>query len=151
MTAQRDHHDISTLVSRLFRALDAREFTDGWADGCFTSDVRTTTPVGDAEGADAVRHAEVAVGRFARTQHIACDVLVDVAGDGETATASWNALMVHVHHDSTLRERGEGANPLFTVGGVHEAELRRTSGGWRISRMDVRAVWTTGEPPVVTA
>ncbi|MFF8843915.1 nuclear transport factor 2 family protein [Streptomyces sp. NPDC015127] len=151
MTTQKDHHDISTLVSRFFRALDAREFADGWGGGFFTDDVRTTTPVGDAEGADAVRHTEVAIGRFARTQHMASDVLVDVGGDEETATASWNALMVHVHHDSTLRERGEGADPLFTVGGVYDAELLRTPGGWRISRMDVRAVWTTGEPPVVTA
>ncbi|MFI2367508.1 nuclear transport factor 2 family protein [Streptomyces sp. NPDC018833] len=150
MTTQRDHHDISALVSRLFRALDTREFAEGWADDYFTDDVRTTTPVGDAEGGDAVRHTEVAIGRFARTQHMASDVLVDVGGDGDAATASWNALMVHIHHDSTLRERGEGASPLFTVGGVFDAELRRTSGGWRFSRMDVRAVWTTGEPPVLS-
>lgn len=148
-TDLRDHHEITTLISRLFRTMDERRFDEGWAAAYVTDDVRTTTPLGVAEGAEAVRHVEEAIGRFAATLHISSDVLVRAEPGARTAHVSWNAHMTHVHLDSTLRARGEGANPLFTVGGVYEGEFRRTDGGWRISSMSVRAVWTTGEPPAL--
>ncbi|GGW63300.1 nuclear transport factor 2 family protein [Streptomyces xantholiticus] len=141
MTPQTDHIEITTLVSRLFRALDARKFADGWADGYFTGDIRMIAPVGVYDGPAAVQGTEEAVGRFARTQHMASDVLTDVDSASGTARASWNALMVHLHH--------EGPDPLFTVGGRYEADLRRTDDGWRFRRMSVEAVWTTGRPPVL--
>ncbi|MFF2503077.1 nuclear transport factor 2 family protein [Streptomyces sp. NPDC058067] len=150
-THPRDHFEISTLVSGFFRTMDERRFDEGWAGAYFTDDLRTTTPLGIAEGADAVRHIEEATGRFAATLHISSDVLVRAEPGARTASASWNAHMTHVHLDSTLQVRGENANPLFTVGGVYEAKLRRTPSGWRFSHMSVRAVWTTGEPPVLPA
>ncbi|WP_230194001.1 nuclear transport factor 2 family protein [Streptomyces sp. NBC_00080] len=146
-TTQTDHIEISMLVSRFFRALDERKFEGDWARDYVTDDVRTTTPIGAADGAEAMAHAREALERYARTQHIASDVLVDVEPASGRATASWNALMTHVHHDTTLRQRGEDADPLFTVGGYWEAELRREREGWRISRMSVQALWTTGRPP----
>ena len=141
MTTQTDQIEIATLVSRFFRALDERKFTDGWAEGYFTDDVRMVAPVGVFEGPAAVRGTEEALGRFARTQHLSSDVLTDIEAASGTARASWNALMVHVHH--------EGPDPLFTVGGRYDAELRRTDEGWRISQVSVEAVWTTGRPPVL--
>ncbi|MFI9237128.1 nuclear transport factor 2 family protein [Streptomyces sp. NPDC053079] len=150
MTTHTDHAEITMLISRFFRALDQRGFEDEWVRDYVTDDVRTTTPIGTFEGLDAVRrHTEEAVGRFARTQHITTDALVHVDAASGSATASWNALMTHVHHASTLEARGEGANPLFTVGGFWEAELRRTPDGWRFSHTSVQAVWATGEPPVL--
>ncbi|MEV0224221.1 nuclear transport factor 2 family protein [Streptomyces sp. NPDC050704] len=77
-------------------------------------------------------------------------LIVDVddhIGSGR-ASATWNALMTHVHHESTLRALGEGAAPLFTVGGRYEADLSRTADGWRISRVSVRVIWTAGQPPL---
>ncbi|MFJ8822887.1 nuclear transport factor 2 family protein [Streptomyces sp. NPDC102467] len=145
----RDHSEVATLVSAFFHTLDEQRFDEGWALAYFTDDLRTTTPLGVAEGVDAVRQVEEAIGRFAATLHASSDVLVRAEPGARTAHASWNAHMTHVHLDSTLQARGEGANPLFTVGGIYEAELRRTEEGWRISRMSVRAVWTTGEPPVL--
>ncbi|WP_405759291.1 nuclear transport factor 2 family protein [Streptomyces sp. NBC_01420] len=154
-TDPQDHFEVTALIAALisgfFRALDERRFDDGWADAYFTDDLRATTPLGVAEGAEAVRHMEEAVGRFAATLHLSSDVLVRTEPGARTADVSWNAHMTHVHRDSTLRTRGEGAEPLFTVGGVYEARLRRTDSGWRISRMAVRAVWTTGQPPVLPA
>jgi hypothetical protein len=73
---------------------------------------------------------------------MASDLLTDVEAGSDTARASWNALMVHIHH--------EGDDPLFTVGGRSEAELRRTKEGRRFSRLAVEAVWTTGRPPLPT-
>ncbi|UYQ61451.1 nuclear transport factor 2 family protein [Streptomyces peucetius] len=141
MTTQTDHTEIALLVSRFFRALDERKFAPGWADGYVTDDVRMVAPVGVYEGPAAVRGTEEAIGRFARTQHMSSDLLTDIDEASGTAHASWNALMVHVHH--------EDPDPLFTVGGRYDTELRRTDEGWRISRMSVEAVWTTGRPPVL--
>jgi hypothetical protein len=134
----KDEAEIGTLVTRLFRALDTREFAPGWAGAYFTEDARTETPVGTAQGAAAVRLSEEAIRRFVRTQHMATDLLVE-RGPGDTATASWNALMTHVHPSQAL----------FTVGGVWRAELRRTPDGWRFSRVAIEPMWTSGEPPVV--
>ncbi|MEV7500241.1 nuclear transport factor 2 family protein [Streptomyces sp. NPDC093018] len=143
MTTQTDRTEITALVDRFFRALDAREFTPGWADGFLTPDARMQTPLGTAEGAAAVRATEEALGRYDRTQHLASGVVADTAEGTAvgTARASWNALMVHVHHDATL----------FQVGGVFEATLTRTGDGWRFARMAVRAVWTQGRPPAGVA
>ncbi|MYS91289.1 MULTISPECIES: nuclear transport factor 2 family protein [Streptomyces] len=148
-TNPRDHFEITTLISGFFRTMDERRFDEGWAGAYFTDDLRTTSPLGEAEGADAVRGVEEAIGRFAATLHLSSDVLVRAEPGARTARASWNAHMTHVHLESTLRARGESANPLFTVGGTYEGELRRTDSGWRFSHVSVRAVWTTGEPPVL--
>ncbi|MFE6821412.1 nuclear transport factor 2 family protein [Streptomyces sp. NPDC057690] len=146
-TTQTDHTEISMLVSRFFRALDERKFEGDWARDYVTDDVRTTTPIGAADGVEAMAHAREALERYARTQHITSDLLIDVEPASGRATTSWNALMTHVHHDATLQRRGKDADPLFTVGGYWEAELRRERGGWRFSGMSVQALWTTGQPP----
>lgn len=148
MTTQMDHAEISMLVDRLFRALDERKFAADWARDLLTDDARMETPLGVSEGAEALRATEEALGRYDRTQHIASGVITDTDAVGERATASWNALMTHVHHDAALQDLGGEADPLFTVGGRFEAELRRTPDGWRFSRIAVRPVWTKGQPPL---
>jgi hypothetical protein len=131
------HAEIETLVHRLFRALDARDFAPGWMRPYVTGDARMETPLGTSTGDAAARDSEVALGRYVRTQHIASGVLVDSDAAGERASASWNALMVHVHADESV----------FMVGGRWEGDLLRTGAGWRFERVTVRAVWTQGKPP----
>ncbi|MFE0513786.1 nuclear transport factor 2 family protein [Streptomyces sp. NPDC058964] len=138
---------IRTLVHRLFRALDERAFSPGWMRAHVTPDARMETPLGNSEGDEAVRQTERALGRYERTQHIASGILTDV-GTG-TATASWNALMTHVHREDTLRALGPDTEPLFVVGGHYEADLCLTPGGWRFRRIAVRPVWTKGRPPLL--
>ncbi|MFF0199338.1 nuclear transport factor 2 family protein [Streptomyces sp. NPDC005017] len=135
MSTHEDAREIGTLVHRMFRALDARDFRPGWMLPYATGDARMETPLGDGSGDEAVRAAETALGRYVRTQHIASGLLAEI--DGDRATASWNALMTHVHADESA----------FTVGGVYEGDLVRTHGGWRFERVAVRAVWTRGRPP----
>lgn len=124
MTTHTDHDVISLFVSRFFRSLDERKFDDDWARAYFTDDVRGVSPLGVTEGRKALAEGTAeALGRYARTQHIATDVVTDVVtasegltADGATLTVSWNALMTHVHLDTTLNDRGPDADPLFTVG-----------------------------------
>jgi hypothetical protein len=114
-----------------------------------TDDVRGVSPLEVTEGRKALAEGTAeALGRYARTQHIATDIVTDVVtapegltADGTTATVSWNALMTHVHLDTTLKDRKPGANPLFTVGGYYRAELRRTPLGRRFSRMAIEVIW----------
>jgi hypothetical protein len=148
MTTQTDHAEISMLVDRFFRVLDERMFAADWTRDFLTDDARMETPLGTSQGAEAIRATEEALERYDRTQHIASGIITDAAAGAELATASWNALMTHVHHDATLQERGSDADPLFTVGGRFEADLRRSPDGWRFSRMVVRPIWTKGQPPL---
>ncbi|WP_406138863.1 nuclear transport factor 2 family protein [Streptomyces sp. NBC_01089] len=147
MTNQADYVEITTLISAYFRTLDDREFAEGWARAYFTDDVRTVTPLGTSRGSEIEQHTQEAIERYARTQHMSSDVLVRTDAASGRNTASWNALMRHVHHDSTLQARGADAQPVFTVGGVFRAELRRTPDGWRIAHLNIAVTWTTGTPP----
>ncbi|MER6113798.1 nuclear transport factor 2 family protein [Streptomyces hirsutus] len=148
MTTHTDHAEISILVDRLFQALDERKFAADWARDFLTDDVHMETPLGASQGTDAIRATEEALGRYDRTQHIASGIIADANAEMGRATASWNALMTHVHHDATLQEYGADADPLFTVGGRFKADLRRTPNGWRFSRIAVRPIWTKGQPPL---
>ncbi|WP_112465855.1 nuclear transport factor 2 family protein [Streptomyces triticisoli] len=148
MTTQTDHTEITLLVDRFFRALDDREFQGNRAERFLTEDARMETPLGTFEGADALRGTEEALGRYERTQHIASGVLVETAEGGDEATATWNALMTHVHGDATRQMYGADADPLFTVGGRFDAGLVRTTDGWRFRRVAVHPIWTQGRPPV---
>ncbi|MGK5529619.1 nuclear transport factor 2 family protein [Streptomyces sp. URMC 129] len=150
-TARTDEDAIRTLISRFTRALDERKFDDdGWIGPYCTEDVRMVSPLEVTEGAATRKQMEEALGRYARTQHMTTDLVVDVTPGAGRATASWNALMTHIHHEETLRRRGEGANPVLMVGGYWRAELIRTPAGRRMTQVSVDAVWTAGDPPDFT-
>ncbi|WP_062211759.1 nuclear transport factor 2 family protein [Streptomyces sp. NBRC 109706] len=143
-----DRREIADLVSRMFRSYDRRELDEETTARFVADDAHVTTPVGTARGRAAVARLNAeALGRFDRTQHQATDLLVEVAPDGATARAGWNALMTHVHHDSTLRGRGPNANPLLVVGGYWHGTLARTAAGWRFDSLAIEPVWHTGDPP----
>lgn len=149
MTTQEDNAAITVLISRFFRTLSERRFEGDWDKEYFTEDVRAESPHGTAVGAEAVRQSQQAVEDWAVIQYLNTDVLID--GDAVTATASWNSLMTHVHHESTLKELGEDLDPLFTVGGVWDVDLRRTADGWRFARTSVQPLWMSGTAPQLPA
>ncbi|MEU5187302.1 nuclear transport factor 2 family protein [Streptomyces klenkii] len=143
-----DRAALTDLIDRYLLSLDARRFDDAWARGLFTPDVRITSPVGTEEGIDGLAASQAAtMAKFERTQHIGTNYVMDIAGD--RATVRWNALMTHVHLASTRAVRGSGPGEHFTVGGTFAGEVVRTAGGWRFRRLDIRAVWTHGEGPLV--
>ncbi|MET9377913.1 nuclear transport factor 2 family protein [Streptomyces sp. NPDC003035] len=131
---------VTRLFDRYLRSLDDRgPFDEAWAASFFTEDASTSTPAGDVHGRDAVAaNVRMAMGLFDRTLHIGSNYLIDV--DGDRATLLGNQLSTHVL-------AGDGG--LFLSGGRTENELVRTAGGWRLSRADLRIVWTQGNPPVL--
>jgi SnoaL-like domain len=130
--------EIAELVDRYLCSLDERKFDKAWARGFFTEDAVVTFPIGNAEGIDGiVANTRDGVLRFARTQHLGLNYLVDAGRGGHAASARWNQVNNHVHPE------GE----LFTSGTWCEAEFVHTSAGWRIARTAMHVTWTSGRPP----
>ncbi|MBO2452996.1 nuclear transport factor 2 family protein [Actinomadura barringtoniae] len=143
-----DRLAIIEMVDRYMLSLDEGELDEEWAEAFHTDDVTSSTPLGDGAGLVGLAEAtRVALGRYQRTQHLASGHIVDVGGD--VAKVRWNALMVHVHLDSTQAARGEEPGGHFDVGGIFEGEVVRGAGGWRFRKLDVRPVWFSGQPPIL--
>ncbi|MEU3342449.1 nuclear transport factor 2 family protein [Streptomyces sp. NPDC006668] len=152
MTTQEDDTAITVLIGRFFRTLNERRFEGDWGKEFFTDDVIAESPHGSARGAAAVRQSQQAVEDWAAIQYMNTDILIEAGGAGpDSATASWNSLMTHIHHESALEKLGQGLDPLFTVGGVWDVDLRRTTDGWRFSRTSVRPIWMSGTAPQLPA
>ncbi|MEO3822983.1 nuclear transport factor 2 family protein [Actinomadura sp. B10D3] len=120
-----DRQQLSALVSRLGRWLDDKSPGDGRA--LFTEDAEAHTLGGVSQGVDALV-AQARRNHQVPTQHFITDPLVDV--DGDRAEVSANLLVVFAH---------EGGPRL--LGERYELEAARTRDGWRISRVQARAVW----------
>lgn len=148
-----DRADITGLIDGYLLSLDTLphgggRFDEAWARRYFTPDVRITTPVGDHEGIDGLAESEQAtLGKFERTQHVGTNYMIDL--DGDRAAVRWNAVMAHVHLASTQQARGQEPGGHFDVGGTFTGEAVRTPDGWRLRSLDVRAVWTNGQGPLV--
>ena len=131
--------EITELLDRYLRSLDERSFDEQWAREYFTEDVRAEFPIDTVDGIGAMAAATRAgVLQFDRTQHVGLNYLVDPAADGIPATVRWNQLNHHVH---------PGRDEMFVSGTRCEAEVVRTDIGWRIARIIMHVVWTTGRPP----
>ncbi|MER7849115.1 nuclear transport factor 2 family protein [Kitasatospora sp. NPDC096077] len=148
-----DRADITGLIDGYLMSLDTEpfgggRFDDAWARRYFTPDVRITSPVGQHQGIDGLAASEQAtMGKFERTQHVGANYMIDL--DGDRAGVRWNAIMTHVHLASTQEARGGQPGGHFDVGGTFTGEAVRTPEGWRLRSLDVRAVWTTGQGPLV--
>lgn len=142
-----DRLAIIEMIDRYMLSLDESELDEEWAEAFHTDDVTSSTPLGDGAGIVGLAEAtRVAIGRYQRTQHFASGHIVEV--DGDAAKVRWNALMIHVHLDSTQKARGEEPGGHFDVGGIFEGEVVRGPTGWRFRKLDVRPVWFNGQPPI---
>jgi hypothetical protein len=130
--------EIAGLVDRYLCSLDRRKLDKDWAGGFFTEDAVAEFPIGKAEGLDEiVANARRGVLRFARTQHLGMNYLVDPSLGGGGASARWNQVNHHVHPEGDL----------FSSGTWSEADFVQTPAGWRIARTTMHVTWTSGRPP----
>jgi hypothetical protein len=131
------------LVDRYHASLDQGTFDHAWAMSLFTDDVELTFPVGSHRGIAGVPAftAEI-MARWGRTHHHGSDVSIDL--DGDRAAISWSLIASHVHFGSPLPP---DATQYFQLGGRFTGLARRTPDGWRIDRLRLRIVWSTGAVP----
>jgi hypothetical protein len=130
---------ISDLLYSFASALDTRnwhEYAANYADEGF---IELPDPT-SSSGATFVLHKErmlellpKSLGRYSATHHISTNHQITVAGDEATSRSYLQA--VHV--------RG---NPKdhWTAGGWYDCSYRRTSEGWRFSRVKLHSVWMSG-------
>jgi SnoaL-like domain len=57
--------------------------------------------------------------------------------DGDQATCAANMQGTHVYANAS-------GGPMWTVGGRHDYQLKRTPDGWRISGLTFTIQWATG-------
>jgi hypothetical protein len=128
--------EITELIDRHLCSLDERNFDEAWARRFFAEDAVVAFPIGNAEGIDEiVSNTRLGVLRFARTQHLGMNYLIDASTRG--ASARWNQVNHHVQPEGDL----------FTSGTWSEADFVHTPAGWRIARTAMHVTWTSGRPP----
>jgi hypothetical protein len=132
--AERD--EITRLVYRLGACLDESRF-DGMRD-LFVDDAVASTPGGVAEGIDAlIAQASRNHSTDAGIQHLITNVLVDVEGDRATVRA--NLLVTFAHPDPD-------AEAPSALAEVYRFGARRSSSGWRLTRVEAHPVWASRVP-----
>ena len=120
-----DRAELTDLVARLARWLDTGAQAD--AADVLADDVTATTPGGRAEGREAVV-AQARAAHAVPTLHQITNVLVDLDGDEAAIGAAVTATFA-----------GDGA-----TGGRYELAARRTTAGWRLTAVGMRAVYRRG-------
>ena len=131
-------NEIAELMDRYLCSLDERKLDEDWARGFFTEDAVVEFPIGNAEGIDRiVANTRLGLLRFARTQHLGLNYLVDASLAGDRASARWNQVNHHVHPEGDL----------FSTGTWSEADFVKLPAGWRIARTTMHVTWTSGRPP----
>jgi SnoaL-like domain len=129
---------IAELVDRYLCSLDERKFDEDWAREFFTEDAVVEFPIGNAKGIDEILpNTRLGVLHFAHTQHLGMNYLVAVGHRGDGASARWNQVNHHVHHEGDL----------FSTGTWSDADFVHTPAGWRIARTTMHVTWTFGRPP----
>ncbi|KUL31166.1 nuclear transport factor 2 family protein [Streptomyces regalis] len=141
LRALTDRAELTGLVNRFVIGLDhpdAQRCGERWYRSLFTEDVRLALPNGTHEGIVGLPEFQSGPRRhFARTHHLATNCLIEL--DGVRATARTNVRATHVPH-------GDGTAPNFVGGAAYDVEAVRTPDGWRISRLTVTVLWTSGRP-----
>jgi hypothetical protein len=66
-----------------------------------------------------------------------------ISVDGDQATCAANMQGIHVLANAS-------GGPMWTVGGRHDYQLKRTPGGWRIAGLTFTLQWATGNMNVLT-
>ncbi|MGI8333626.1 nuclear transport factor 2 family protein [Actinomadura scrupuli] len=132
-----DRADLNDLLARQGLWLDERRFDE--TASIFTEDATVETPGGRAKGLQALaEQAHRNHSRYAATQHVTTNVLIDL--DGDRATVRANLIVTFVRDAAT-------PEPTLTMGERYRFEAARTRHGWRFSRVKATPVWRAGELP----
>lgn len=135
-----DRQEIIDVAVRYTWALDTRD----WAmlRTCFVPDaVALYGRPGRREGIESIEAAcRAALGPLDASQHIVSNFDVRIDGDHATHRCYVQAQHVRAAADG-------GAN--FIIAGSYSDDLVRTEDGWRITRRELKQLWTDGNPAVL--
>ena len=140
-----DRLAILELIGSLALSLDARDWDA--LEGLFIDPVyydRTSLFGGEPQilsPAELVDGYRQALGKLDAVHHlITCHV---IRLDGDQATCAANMQGTHVLANAS-------GGPVWTVGGRHDYQLKRTADGWRIAGLTFTIQWATGNMHIVT-
>ncbi len=133
--------ELELLVSGLGRFLD--ELDAAQEPALFADDVVLSTPGGEAEGREAVV-AQARRNHQVPTQHLITNLVSEV--DGDRARMSANLLVVFADGPPATvgPRRVELPTAGLTLGERYRFEARRGGDGWRLTRVEVEAIWASG-------
>jgi hypothetical protein len=137
---ERDLQAVVDVTIRYCWALDEREWHA--LKSVFTPDATALLASRDElEGVDAIiDRVTLALDHLDASQHRVSNHQVAITGD--TATSRCYMQAQHVREV-------EGSNNFIVAGSYHD-RLVRTDDGWRIEHRELKSVWTSGNPLVVT-
>ena len=145
VTELEDRLAIIELIGRLSLAIDAKDW-DAMGQ-LFTETVyhdRTSLTGGEPYTAPVAQFVEgwrQTLQAMDAVHHQITNHVISI--DGAEATCTANMQGTHVLANAS-------GGPMWTVGGRHVYQLKRTEGGWRISGLTFTLQWATGNMNVLT-
>jgi hypothetical protein len=143
---QTDRAEILEMIASFAQRADRRDW-EGLV-GCFTEMVDRDYSSLTGSGPDRLPARKLVVEEWApvlgaldATQHLIG--LPVVSSDGESATATAHFQAQHVLGNT------DGGD-WWTLGGRYDCEMRRETGGWRISGVTMTALWSEGNQRVMS-
>ena len=144
-TETEDRLAILELIGNLALLLDARDWNA--LEGVFTDPVyydRTSLfggEPGTLSRAELIGGYRQALGNLDAVHHLITCHVINL--DGDQATCAANMQGTHVLANTS-------GGPIWTVGGRHDYQLKRTPDGWRIAGLTFTIQWATGNMHIVT-
>jgi hypothetical protein len=143
-TATEDRLAILELIGNLALLLDARDWDA--LEGLFADPVyydRTSLFGGEPQTlspSELVEGYRQALGNLDAVHHLITCHVINL--DGDQATCAANMQGTHVLANTS-------GGPIWTVGGRHDYQLKRTADGWKIAGLTFTIQWATGNMHIV--
>ena len=131
-----DHLEIQQVINLYASAIDKHQWSA--LESVFTEDAEANfIGLGIFEGRQAIVDLISAVlTQCSVTQHLLCNINIEVNGDRATATCYLSALHVGL---------GDYSSEIMTVWGEYSDRLVRTADGWRIAHRTLTSLHSTGD------
>ncbi|KAJ4361116.1 uncharacterized protein N0V89_001685 [Didymosphaeria variabile] len=131
-----DKEALCSLLNEYCNIADAHDWV-GYANTYTDDAIMTFEEWGDTHGKEAIAKAASAEERFEGLQHSMTNMQFNVDGsDSATGTAYlWFCATPAVKQPEVH----------YAFGGPYKFEFKRTSQGWKISRMHLKKIWAQGK------
>ncbi|MEV6424884.1 nuclear transport factor 2 family protein [Streptomyces sp. NPDC051662] len=134
-----DKSAITEVIHTVAHAMDARDW-DLFAT-CYTPEAEGDYVNVNVAGREAIiAGTKALLDPLHATQHLVGNLRVTI--DDDIATTHATFIAQHVRAEAT-------GNGQYILGGTYHDTLRRTDEGWKITRRQIRGIWSNGDPSVL--